>query len=265
MSAALLCAAAALLVWPRARLRAGFSALPAGAGRSAAISGVPVGRATAALAATAALVAGITSTPLVAALAAAAVGAAGQVWRRRKDALAEEQRLGALAEALGAFAADLRAGRPAEEAVSAAIAGCADGASAAPLAVALRASDAGSPPPLRDGDAWGAAVARLAAAVRLSRRTGCSLAAVACAVEDDVRARLRQRQELRTAVAAPRASATLLAGLPALALLMGSGMGADPWRVLTTTPTGRLLLLVGAGLEAAGLAWSARLVRRALP
>ena len=231
----------------------------------AALGRVPAGRVTAALAATAALVAGIASTPLVAALAVAAVLAAGRIWRQRLEAVAEERRLRALAEALGAFAADLRAGRPAEEAVSAAVAVCADGDSAASLAVALRSPGAGPAPPVRDDDAWAAAVARLSAAVRLSSRTGCSLASVACAVEDDVRARLRQRQELRTAVAAPRASATLLAGLPVLALLMGSGMGADPWRVLTTTSTGQVLLLVGAGLEAAGLAWSARLVRRALP
>ena len=56
----------------------------------------------------------------------------------------------------------------------------------------------------------------------------------------------------------------LLAGLPLLALAMGSGIGADPWAVLTTTATGQVLLLLGVALEAAGLAWSARLVRRAL-
>ena len=76
---------------------------------------------------------------------------------------------------------------------------------------------------------------RIAAAVRLSGRTGCSLAAVAGAVEDDLRARHRQRLELRAATAAPRASAALLAGLPVLGLAMGSGVGADPWGVLTGT------------------------------
>ena len=81
-------------------------------------------------------------------------------------------------------------------------------------------------------------MARLAAAVRLSVRTGCSLAAVVGAVEDDLRARRRHRLELRSAVAGPRASAALLAALPLLAMLMGGGVGADPWRVLTTTGTG---------------------------
>jgi tight adherence protein B len=87
---------------------------------------------------------------------------------------------------------------------------------------------------------------------------------VAGAVEDDLRARSRHRQELRAAVAAPRAGATVLAGLPVLGLAMGSGVGADPWAVLTTTGTGQVLLVAGVALELAGLAWSGRLVRRAL-
>jgi tight adherence protein B len=87
---------------------------------------------------------------------------------------------------------------------------------------------------------------------------------VAAALEDDLRARDRAETELRAAVAGPRASATVLAGLPVLGLLMGSGVGADPWGVLTTTGTGNALLVVGVGLELAGMAWSARLVRRAV-
>jgi tight adherence protein B len=100
--------------------------------------------------------------------------------------------------------------------------------------------------------------------VLLSARTGCSLAAVTAAVEDDLRARHRLRLELRTATAGPRASAMLLAGLPVLGLAMGSGVGADPWRVLTTTGTGQLLLVLGVALELAGLSWTGYLVRRAL-
>jgi tight adherence protein B len=83
-------------------------------------------------------------------------------------------------------------------------------------------------------------------------------------VEDDLRARSRHRLELRSATAGSRASAALLAGLPVLGLVMGGGVGADPWRVLTTTGTGQLLLVAGVGLEVGGLAWSARLVRRAV-
>jgi tight adherence protein B len=45
---------------------------------------------------------------------------------------------------------------------------------------------------------------------------------------------------------------------------MGSGVGADPWRVLTTTGTGQVLLVAGVALELTGVAWSSRLVRRAV-
>jgi tight adherence protein B len=87
---------------------------------------------------------------------------------------------------------------------------------------------------------------------------------VVSAVEDDLRARRRHRLELRAATAAPRASALLLAGLPLLGLAMGSGVGADPWAVLTTTATGQVLLVAGVALEVLGLTWSRRLVRRAV-
>jgi tight adherence protein B len=100
--------------------------------------------------------------------------------------------------------------------------------------------------------------------VVLSTRTGCSLAAVLAALEDDLRARRRAQAELRAAVAGPQASAVLLSCLPALGLAMGSGVGADPWRVLTTTGTGQVLLVLGVALEVSGVVWSGRLVRRAM-
>ncbi|MGY1855133.1 type II secretion system F family protein [Modestobacter sp. SYSU DS0290] len=199
------------------------------------------------------------STPVVAALAAVCAAAAARVVRGRVQAEAEERRTRALAEALGVLVAEVRSGRPLAEAAGAAAAGCPDRVTARALEPVLRL---GEPPPLRPGDPLGPALVRLAAAVRLSLRTGCSLAAVVGAVEDDLRARLRTAAELRAAVAGPRASATVLAGLPVLGLLMGAGVGADPWRVLTTTTPGTVLLVVGVGLEVAGLAWSARLVGR---
>jgi tight adherence protein B len=200
------------------------------------------------------------STPLVAVLAGgcAALGARGEL--RRRAGVQEEARVAALVEALTALGAELRGGRSLEEATRAAVAACADEDSGRALARAVRSPGDGGPGV--DGE-LGRALARVAAAARLSARTGCSLAAVFGAVEDDLRARSRQRLELRSATAGSRASAALLAGLPVLGLAMGGGVGADPWHVLTATPTGQVLLVAGVGLEAAGLAWSARLVSRA--
>ncbi|MGY1843200.1 type II secretion system F family protein [Modestobacter sp. SYSU DS0875] len=257
----LLCLAAALLAWPP----------PAGAVRRLAPGPRPRCRLPRpgsvahrwALRSGPAVVAGFTgvllSTPVVAVLAAVCATAGARVVRSRAGARAQERRTRALAEALGVLVAEVRSGRPLADAAGAAAAGCPDPATARVLEPVLRL---GEPPPVRPGDPLGPALLRLAAAVRLSGRTGCSLAAVVGAVEDDLRARLRTAAELRSAVAGPRASATVLAGLPVFGLLMGAGVGADPWRVLTTTAPGTVLLALGVGLEVAGLAWSARLVGR---
>jgi tight adherence protein B len=209
-----------------------------------------------------AAVAAVLSTPLVVGLTATVAFLGTRSWaKRRRDRRAEE-RLRSLTEGLGALAAELRSGRSFAAATEGAVAACADPETGPALARALRAP--GSPVSSGHDADLTAALARVSAGVLLSTRTGCSLAAVAAAVEDDLRARHRLRLELRTATAGPRASAMLLAALPVLGLAMGSGVGADPWRVLTTTGTGQLLLVVGVALELAGLSWSGRLVRRAL-
>ncbi|UOY00041.1 type II secretion system F family protein [Blastococcus sp. PRF04-17] len=259
MTAGLLAAALALLAWPdaaahrRRRLRT-----TSGTGRLPPVPAVPTPPVAAAVAG---LAAGLLGTPLVGLLAAVAAFLGSRAWlSRRRDTRSEEQ-IGALAEGLSALAAELRAGRTLEEASGSAAAACGDPVTGRALIRTLHAP--GTSPgvgaaPLTE------ALGRIDAGVLLSARTGCSLAAVAAAIEDDLRARLRQREELRAATAAPRASALLLAGLPVLGLAMGSGIGADPWGVLTTTPTGQVLLVAGVALELAGIVWSGRLVRRAL-
>jgi tight adherence protein B len=212
--------------------------------------------------AAAALVAALVSTPLVALLAGAGAGLAARAWSATRQRARERAELQGLAEALGTLAAELRAGRSLDAAVTAAAAACPGEESGARLVRAVR--DPGVPAPGGASGALAAAHGRIAAAVLLSGRTGCSLAEVVAAVEDDLRARLRHEQELRTATAGPRAGAGLLAALPVLGLAMGAGVGADPWGVLTTTGVGQVLLVTGVGLEVAGVAWAGRLVRRAV-
>jgi tight adherence protein B len=265
VTAAVSIAAVALLLWPDRqagrRLRLGAVIGPrtgTGTGRPD-LGSVPVPVAAAVMSAAGAA---ILSTPLVAGLAAVAAFLGARSWVARQRDRRVEGRMQSLTEALAALAGDLRSGRSFPAATRAAVAACADPGTAAALARALRSPGA-APPPAQDGELT-AALARVSAGVLLSARTGCSLAAVTAAVEDDLRARHRLRLELRAATAAPHASALLLAGLPVLGLAMGSGVGADPWRVLTTTGTGQVLLVVGVALELAGLGWSGRLVRRAL-
>jgi tight adherence protein B len=256
---ALAVAASAVLLWPsgaarrRARLR---TLTPRRALRAPSFS---LGRSRwliAAAAGAGTVLGAVVSTPLVAALSGMLAGLAARAWARRIHGAAESERLLALGRGLAALAADLRSGRSLDTATAAAAACCGEDRTGQELFRAVRAPDS-----VGDTDET---LARIAGAVRLSARTGCSLAEVTGAVEDDLRARHRHALELRAATAGPRAGALLLAGLPMLGLAMGSGVGADPWQVLTSTGTGQVLLVAGVGLEIAGVAWSGRLVRRAV-
>jgi tight adherence protein B len=257
--------AAALALWPddRVVLRTRMAAVLArGAVRARGPTGLPDLPVPPSAAAVAALTGALFSTPLVAVLAGSAGFLGARAWRAERAVRRSDGTLRSLADGLGALAADLRSGRSLDAAAGAARSACADSDCGPALARAIRAPDA---LPSGTGDpVLVEALGRIAAAVRLSGRTGCSLAAVAGAVEDDLRARHRHRLELRAATAAPRASALLLAGLPVLGLAMGSGVGADPWGVLTGTGVGQVLLVAGVALEAAGVVWSRRLVARAV-
>jgi tight adherence protein B len=261
---ATLLSAVALALWPddRALRRSRMATV---LGRRAgpvrgptSLRGMPVPPSAAAVAA---LAGALLSTPLVAVLGGVVALVGARAWLAARAARGRDGQLRSLADGLGALAADLRSGRSLDAATGAAVAACAHQSCGPALARAIRAP--GAPRPGREEPEVTEALDRIAAAVRLSVRTGCSLAAVATAVEDDLRARHRHRLELRAATAAPRASASLLAGLPLLGLAMGSGVGADPWGVLTTTGAGQVLLVAGVALEIAGLAWSRALVARA--
>ncbi|SDX70167.1 tight adherence protein B [Modestobacter sp. DSM 44400] len=263
MSGVLFCLAAAALAWPprRSAHRPARLRTPA-LGRPGAGGALVDRRAAPWLAAVLAVSAGaVLSTVVVAGLAGGCTALGVRAVQGRRRTAAEQRQIAALAEALGVLAAELRAGRSVDDAAGTAVAGCPEPTVAAALGPVLRL---GVDPDTAAPAQTGAVLTRVACAVRLSARTGCSLAAVVTAVEDDLRARVRAETELRAAVAGPRASASVLAGLPVLGLLMGSGVGADPWRVLTTTGPGTVLLVAGVALEGAGLAWSARLVQRAV-
>jgi tight adherence protein B len=204
----------------------------------------------------------VTSTPLVAALAAAMAYLVARIWVADRVERRSDERVRGLTEGVAVLAAELRSGRSLAAATETAAAACPDVDAGRALAVAVR--DPRGAGPAHADPGMRSALARVAAGAALSVRTGCSLAAVLSAVEDDLRARSRHRLELRAATAGPRAGAAVLAGLPLLGLAMGSGVGADPWRVLTTTVAGQVLLVAGVAFEVVGLWWSRRLVGRAV-
>lgn len=106
---------------------------------------------------------------------------------------------------------------------------------------------------------------RLAVACDLMRTSGAPLGRLLGGVRADLDADQRTHRAVRTALAGPRSSALLLAGLPVVGVAMGSAMGAHPERVLLHTTAGLAALSVGVMLDLAGLAWTLALSRRAAP
>ncbi|MFM8773362.1 MAG: type II secretion system F family protein, partial [Actinomycetota bacterium] len=92
--------------------------------------------------------------------------------------------------------------------------------------------------------------------------TGAGLAeslrrAVSADREDD-----EVRTQLAAHLAAPRATARMLAGLPVLGLILGIAMGGDPLAWLLGTPLGFGCLACGIGLTILGLLWTSRIAAR---
>ncbi|AVV47340.1 hypothetical protein C6376_07590 [Streptomyces sp. P3] len=103
----------------------------------------------------------------------------------------------------------------------------------------------------------------LAACWRVAVDQGAGLAVGLDRLEAALRAERDQRADLRAQLAGPRATVVMLAGLPALGLLLGAALGADPLHVLLHTGAGLGCLLVGGVLEGAGAWWALRIVRKA--
>ena len=199
---------------------------------------------------------------------AAAAGTAWSRWQARRSRHDRAAAASGLTDALALLVAELRAGAHPAAAAEAAAADAPPGAAAA-LGTAAAAARLGGDVPavLRAHDApalrpW---LDRLAEAWALAERHGVPLADLLEAVRVDVDSRTRFAAEVDARLAGPRATATVLAGLPVLGLLLGQAIGADPMRVLAGTAAGQTLLVVGTGLACAGVLWSARIVSSAVP
>lgn len=174
---------------------------------------------------------------------------------RRRSAAAEA----GLRSGVRALAAELDAGgRPAQALTAAARAAPAH---AGILETAARAAEGGDDPAdvlLDAGSTRG-----IGAAWRVAGAAGSPLAGVLARVADDLDAAADQRRRIGVAVAGPRASAAVLAGLPVLGLGLATAMGAEPLRFLLGTRAGAVIGAVGVVLDAAGLWWIERIVGRA--
>ncbi|MFI1498248.1 type II secretion system F family protein [Streptomyces platensis] len=162
-----------------------------------------------------------------------------------------------------AVAGELRAGRQPAQALLAAGASGLGAAGSAVLAAARYGGDV--PQALRVAARQPGAVGLtgMAACWQVAVEGGAGLASGLEKIAAGLRAQRDQRDELRAQLAGPRATALMLALLPAAGLLMGSALGADPLRVLLHTPAGWGCLVVGGLLEWGGVVWTARIVAAA--
>ena len=204
--------------------------------------------------------------------AAAAAGVAGATAvmrrRRRKRAGARRREGRALGEALETLVGELRVGAHPVRAFAVA-ASESDGATAlalrtvasrarlgADVAAGLGAVAAASPVPAH----WD----RVAVCWNLAAEQGLPITALMRAAHRDVVARQRFADRTEAGLAGSRATATILAALPAVGVLLGQLVGAGPLAFLLHGGAGGWVLVIGVSLVCLGLAWSDRIVDRVL-
>ena len=233
---------AAALAVPRPRVLAGAS-------RTSPLRAVTVGAG-----AVVALLA--VSTPRVAALAAVALGVVAAVRllvRRRHHRQAARQVAGRVLETCELLATELASGQPPGRSLGRAALAW------PPLRPVAEADELGGDVPealRRLATLPGAGDLRLvAAAWAVASRSGQGLADSVRRCAAGLRDAHRAQRIVEGELASARATARLVAALPALALLMGSGAGGSPLAFLLGHPWGLACLVGGLLFGFAGLWW----------
>ena len=103
-------------------------------------------------------------------------------------------------------------------------------------------------------------VLAVAAAWSLAEDVGAPLADVLDQLAVGLRSDADVDGEIEASLAAPRATARLLAALPVAGIAIGELIGAHPVQVLVATPVGRVCAVSGVALGVLGQLWSRQLV-----
>lgn len=191
---------------------------------------------------------------------------ASTCWRRVRRARAEQATREAVVDLCTALAAELRAGRTPGEALHLAVTVLAPQQRAALSSLATTASHGGDV-----GEVMRNAAARpgcrslawLAACWQVSAESGAGLAEAVERLSRALRDEERCRKEINAQLAAPRATARLLAFLPVVGIAFATGLGQRPLAFLFGTPYGLLCLGLGVAIDIGGLIWTTRLARSA--
>lgn len=210
---------------------------------------------------------------------AGAVPLAIMIDRRRRSARVVRDVREHVAVVAAAIADEMRAGAVLPTAIRSTVASAGTHLGARLTAAAAAARRGGrvdvallAPPPLvtgraaitsTAGDRVDAVLRPLAATLALAQ-SGAALADVLDSVAAAHRADERIRAAVNAELAAPRASAALLAMLPVLGIALGAAAGAQPLTVLFHTGLGAGCLAGGVVLDACGVAWSLAIAGRAV-
>lgn len=203
------------------------------------------------------------------AIAVAVGGATARAqWRTRNDTRRRLTTAESMADALHGLVAELRSGAHPVAAAEAAARDAKAPADSVLTAIAATARLGGDlttlPHRHTDNPALIPVLRPLVNAWTLAQRHGLPLADVLDAVRADVVGRIRFAHKVRARMAGPRASGTVLAALPALGVLLGEAMGANPLHILLANPLGQALLAVGTILICLGLRWINHLTSQAV-
>lgn len=173
--------------------------------------------------------------------------------RLRRARAGARERTASVMATCDAIAADLRSGLPAVTALGAAASSWSE---FAPVAHAARLG-ADVPDAMRALSRLpGAAPLRVvAAAWQVSHRSGAGLASALGMAARVLREERATAEVVATEMAAARATAVMLAVLPIGVLVLGAGLGGDPFGFLLGTMPGLACLATGLALIHAGLAW----------
>ena len=186
------------------------------------------------LVAVAAFAAEVLAGPVAAVISAGYVATGAVVVASRRRAASDAKAFAAALAAIGAVAADLRAGG--DPLVSL--------ARVQPALLPIAASDMSR---------------RVGAALRVADDTGAPLAELFDRLETDGRTLARARAAATAQASGAQATAWLLAALPAAGIALGTGIGADPVHVLLRTPLGAACAGGAMTFQVLGLAWTDRL------
>ncbi|MGW0159908.1 type II secretion system F family protein [Mycobacterium sp. NPDC003323] len=101
---------------------------------------------------------------------------------------------------------------------------------------------------------------RMAVCWQLAQTHGLAIATLMRTAQHDIVERERFRARLDAALAGPRTTAAVLAGMPVLGIAMGQLIGAKPVGFLLAGGTGGAILVIGVTLSCVGLYWSDRII-----